>query len=157
MVPDFEEVCLKIRSAIDNTAFGIGIGVTHEQEENTTAGHLQHDGVLVDIVREGGGWVEDLMVRPGSTSARTCGGRRSRRRLMLWSRAWYPLPCFCCDSSGTSTIWRGIMVDNLPNVAAVSGTGLSCDTRILLHPLFIQQTVPDIDNPVKVFQVPRLM
>ena len=59
MVPDLEDISLEIRSAIDNTAFGIGIGVTHEQEENTTAGHLQHDGVLVDIVREGGGWIED--------------------------------------------------------------------------------------------------
>ena len=32
VVPDFEDICLEIRSAIDNTAFGIGIGMTNEQE-----------------------------------------------------------------------------------------------------------------------------
>jgi len=32
MVPDFEDICLKIRSAIGNTGFSVGIGITHEQE-----------------------------------------------------------------------------------------------------------------------------
>jgi len=43
MVPYFEDICLKIRSAIGNTAFGIGIGITHEQEGNASVGHLQDD------------------------------------------------------------------------------------------------------------------
>ena len=50
MVADFEDVCLKIRSAIGNTAFGISIGITHEQEGNASSGHLQDDGVLVEVV-----------------------------------------------------------------------------------------------------------
>jgi len=32
MVPDFEDISLKIRSTIGNTAFGIGICITHEPE-----------------------------------------------------------------------------------------------------------------------------
>jgi len=32
MVPDLEDDSLNTRSAIGNTAFGIGIDVTHEQE-----------------------------------------------------------------------------------------------------------------------------
>jgi len=50
---------LEIRSAIGNTAFGIGIGITHEPEGKASIGHLQDDGVLVDVVGEGDGWVED--------------------------------------------------------------------------------------------------
>ncbi len=34
MVPDLEDISLKIRSAIGNTVFGIGMGITHEQEGN---------------------------------------------------------------------------------------------------------------------------
>ena len=59
VVPDLEDIGLEIRSAIDNTAFGIGIGVTHEQEVNASVGHLQDNGVLVDVIRKSGGWVED--------------------------------------------------------------------------------------------------
>ncbi len=55
-----EAIFLEIRSAIDHTAFGIGMGITHEQEGNASVGHLQDDGVLVDVVRKGGDWVEDL-------------------------------------------------------------------------------------------------
>jgi len=32
MVPELEDVRLEIRPAIDNTVFGIGIRITHEQE-----------------------------------------------------------------------------------------------------------------------------
>jgi len=59
VVPDLEDVGLKICPAIGNTAFGIGIHITHEQEGNASVGHFQDDGVLVDVVWEGGGWVED--------------------------------------------------------------------------------------------------
>ncbi len=61
MVPDFEDVSREICPAIGHTGFGIGIGIgiTHEQEGNTSSGHLQDDGILVEVVREGGGWVED--------------------------------------------------------------------------------------------------
>ncbi|GEM_PF-6126075 len=59
MVPDLEDICLNICSAICNSGFGVGIGITHEKEGNSPVGHLQDDGVLVDVVREGGGWVED--------------------------------------------------------------------------------------------------
>ncbi len=59
MVGDLEDVRLEICPAIGNTNFGIGIGVTHEQEGNASVGHLQDNGVLVDVVRQGGGWVED--------------------------------------------------------------------------------------------------
>lgn len=50
MVPDLEDFNLKICSVIGRAAFGIGIDITHEQEGNTSAGHLQDDGVLVDVV-----------------------------------------------------------------------------------------------------------
>ena len=59
MVPDLEDIGLKIRSAIGKSAFGISISITHEQEGNSSSGHLQDDGVLVDTVRKRGGWVED--------------------------------------------------------------------------------------------------
>jgi len=59
MVPDLEDVGLEICPAISNSCFGIGIGITHEQEGNASIGYLQDDGVLVDVVRKGGGWVED--------------------------------------------------------------------------------------------------
>ena len=60
MVPDLEDIGLEIFPVIGNTAFSIGIGITHEQEGNASVGHLQDDGVLVDVVRKGGDWVEDL-------------------------------------------------------------------------------------------------
>ena len=50
MVPGLENGSLKIRSAIGNMASGIGIGITHEQVRNASAGHLQDDGVQVDCV-----------------------------------------------------------------------------------------------------------
>ncbi len=59
MVPDLEDICLVICCAISHSGFGIGIGITHEQEGNASGGHLQDDGVLVDVVGEGGGWVEE--------------------------------------------------------------------------------------------------
>ena len=59
MVPDLEDVGLEICPAIGNSGFGIGIGITHEQDGNATVGHFKDDGVLVDIIREGGGWIED--------------------------------------------------------------------------------------------------
>ncbi len=72
MILDLEDICLEICPAIGNTAFGIGIGITYEQEENASSGHLQDDGVLVDIIREGGGWVED---REGPARVRECMAR----------------------------------------------------------------------------------
>ena len=59
MVTDLEDVCLKIYSTIGNTGFGIGIAIAHEQEGNASVVHLQDDGVLVDVIRKSGGWVED--------------------------------------------------------------------------------------------------
>ena len=59
MVPDFEDIGLKICPAIGNTVFGVGIGITHEQEGNATVGHFQDDGVPVDVFREGGSGVAD--------------------------------------------------------------------------------------------------
>ena len=59
MVPDLEDIGLEIFPVIGNTAFSIGIGITHEQEGNASVGHLQDEGVLVDIVGEGGGWIKD--------------------------------------------------------------------------------------------------
>jgi len=83
MILDLEDICLEICPAIGNTAFGIGIGITYEQEENASSGHLQDDGVLVYIIREGGGWVEDReRVRPGSASAWPEPGRAGRMPAM---------------------------------------------------------------------------
>ena len=59
MVTYFEDICPEIRSAIGNKAFDIGIGITLEQEGNASGGHLPDDGVLVDVVGDGGSWVED--------------------------------------------------------------------------------------------------
>ncbi len=50
MVTNFEDIGLKIRTPISNAAFGIGIGITHEQEGNASSGHLQDEGVLVDYI-----------------------------------------------------------------------------------------------------------
>ncbi len=59
MVPDLEDVCLMIRSTVGLSGFDIGIGITHEQEGNTSVGHLQDDGVLFDVILKFGGWIED--------------------------------------------------------------------------------------------------
>jgi len=90
VVPDFEDIYLKIRPAIGNSGFGFGIGITHVQEGNTSVGHFQYKGVLVDIVREGGGWVEDRYGKVGSTSVRTCDGSRLRGHFMWCSKAGIP-------------------------------------------------------------------
>jgi len=40
-VPDLEDIGPKIRPTIGNTAFSVGIGITHEQEGNASVGHFQ--------------------------------------------------------------------------------------------------------------------
>ena len=62
MVPDLEDICLEIRSTIGNSGFGIGIGITHEKEGKASVGHLQDDGVLVDVVGEDGGYQDGYIL-----------------------------------------------------------------------------------------------
>ena len=74
MVANLEDISLKICPAIGNTVFGIGFGITHKQAGNTSSGHLQDDGVLVEIVREVAVGLRTGMVRPGSRLIVSHGG-----------------------------------------------------------------------------------